>query len=127
MTSSNSFSDYYTPASLRERLEVKIRLLQDLADGLAGIPFHWNRHDSTRNLRMAAALGCSLLTNAAIERLGFRLKRQAQAVGYAHFDGLPGCWAVYMLEVHAAPLKTALRRKMRDGSDLSAVINQSKR
>lgn len=93
---------FSTPASLKKRLETRIRLLQVLTDGLAGKTFSWGQGEAKNYFPMAASLGCTLRTKTAIERMGLILKPKAKPVGYAYYGApIQEHCALYIVEVHA--------------------------
>lgn len=76
----------------------------EVIHGLQGAPFHWRGVDGQHNLPRLADMGVTLVSKSHAERLGYRLKRDAQPVGSRYFGAPISRQAdVYVLECQCVP------------------------
>ncbi len=96
------------PAEVVLRLEGYVGAARAVIRGLQGAPFSWRGVDGQHELPRLAAMGVTLVSKSHAERLGYRLKQNAQRVGERYFQAPIGRTAdVYVLECQCVPAEPA--------------------
>jgi hypothetical protein len=92
------------PAEMILRLDGYIGAARYVIAGLQGRPFSWRGVDGQHELPRLAAMGVTLVSKSHAERLGYRLKKNAQPVGERYFQSpISRAAFVYVLECQCVP------------------------
>jgi hypothetical protein len=95
----------HSPSDVIARLRGFIAAAADVIKGLQGAPFSWRGVDGQHHLPRLAMMGVTLVSKSHAERLGYRLKRGAQPVGWRYFGSpISRDAPVYVLECQCVPV-----------------------
>lgn len=91
-----------SPSEIKDKLASWSHVANQIINGLSGKPFSWCGGEFDAYKPKAQQMGITLVTKTQVEKLGYRLKKNAEPVGTGYFKApISRSANLYVLECQA--------------------------
>lgn len=103
-----------TPSVKAKELERRANVLQEVVNGLRGLPFSWGDGEATAKRNLLAELGLYLLTETAIKKQKMFMSKRTKPIGFIYFPApISKHYPVYLKGVHCEDRAQTIEKLVR--------------